>query len=147
VRPAEVVTDEGPEGRRIAGLTCAELADLLPALVDGPVGRRRVDRRVGRHLDQCLRCQAEISGYRRLLKALHAVRTEVLEPPGGAVTGVLAVIAAEAERHASRALLHRQRILYAAGLTGAAAAAGAGAAVVVLSRRRRFGDRSASLLP
>jgi hypothetical protein len=139
VRSAEVVVDEGPEGRRIAGITCAEVADLLPALVDGPVGRRRVDRRVGRHLDQCLRCQAEISGYRRLLRALHAVRTEVLEPPGGAVTGVLAGIAAEAERHASRALLHRQRILYAGGIATAAAAAGAGTALLVVSRRRRFG--------
>lgn len=140
MRSAEAVSDEGTQGRRIAGITCGEVADLLPALVDGPLGRRRVDRRVGRHLDQCLRCQAEIAGYRRLLRALHAVRTEVLEPPGGAVTGVLAGIAAEAERHASRALLHRHRILYAAGITGAAAAAGAGAAVVVLARRRRFGD-------
>jgi hypothetical protein len=140
VRSAEVVSDGGPDGRRIAGITCAEVADLLPALVDGPIGRRRLDRRVARHLDQCLRCQAEISGYRRLLKALHAVRTEVLEPPGGAVTSVLATIAGEAERRAGRALLHRNRILYAAGVVGAAAAAGAGTALVVVSRRRRIGE-------
>jgi hypothetical protein len=136
VQPAEAVSDHGALGRRIAGLTCAEVADVLPALVDGPVGRR-VDRRVTRHLDQCLRCQAEISGYRRLLKALHALRTEVLEPPNGAITGVLASIAADAERRAGRALLRGHTAVYLGGVAVAAAAAGAGAAVVLATRRRR----------
>jgi hypothetical protein len=139
VQSAEAVSDHGHFGRRIAGLTCAEVADILPALVDGPVGRRRTDRRVARHLDQCLRCQAEISGYRRLLKALHALRTEVLEPPSGAITGVLAGIAAEAERRAGRALLGGHKALYVGGVAVAAAAAGAGTTLVVITRRRKAG--------
>lgn len=140
MRSAELaVSDHGPSGRRIAGLTCVEVAEVLPGLVDGRTSRhRREDRLVARHLDQCLRCQAEISGYRRLLKALHALRTEVLEPPGGALTGVLAGLAAEAERRAGRALLRGHRVVYLSAVGVAATAAGAGAAAVLVTRRRRL---------
>ena len=37
------------------------------------------------HVDQCLRCQAELVQYRKLLRALRAMRTEVLEPAPGSV--------------------------------------------------------------
>ena len=39
---------------------------------------------------QCLRCQAELVQYRKLLRALHDLRTEVLEPAPGLLAEVLA---------------------------------------------------------
>lgn len=136
---AEAVADLGDAGRRIAGITCAEVAVLLPAAVDGPLDRRRLDRRVGRHVAQCLRCQAELAGYRRVLRALHGLRTEVLLPPPGAVAGCLAALAGAGERRAGAALLSGHRGAYVGGLAVAATAAGAGAALVLATRRRRAG--------
>ena len=139
VARSEAVADLGRAGRRIAGITCAEVAEMLPAAVDGDSGHRRLDRRVGRHVEQCLRCQAELAGYRRLLRALHELRTEVLLPPPGAVAACLAALAGAGERRAGAALLGGRRAAYLGGLVVAATAAGAGAAVVLVTRRRRSG--------
>jgi len=140
---AEAVADLGDAGRRISGITCAEVAELLPAVVDGVLDRRRLDRRldrrVGRHVEQCLRCQAELAGYRRLLRVLHDLRTEVLLPPAGAVAGCLAALAGAGERRAGAALLSGHRGAYVGGLAVAATAAGAGAALVLATRKRRAG--------
>ena len=136
---SEAVADLGQAGRSIAGITCAEVAELLPAAVDGPVDPRRLDRRVARHIDQCLRCQAELAGYRRLLRALHGLRTEVLLPPPGAVAGCLAALAGAGERRAGLALLTGHKTAYLSGLAVAATAAGAGAALVLATRKRRAG--------
>ena len=62
-------------GRR--AVTCESVAELLPAIIDG---NERADRRVRRHVESCLRCQAELVQYRKLLRALHQLRTDVLEP-------------------------------------------------------------------
>ena len=136
---SEAVADLGDAGRRIAGITCAEVAELLPASVDGGVDGRQLDRRVARHVDQCLRCQAELAGYRRLLRALHDLRTEVLLPPPGAVSSCLAAIAGVGERRAGMALLAGHKGAYLGGLAVAATAAGAGAALVLVQRKRRTG--------
>ena len=136
---SEAVADLGGAGRRIAGITCAEVAELLPAAADGPLDPKRLDRRMARHVEQCLRCQAELAGYRRLLRALHDLRTEVLLPPAGAVAGCLAAIAGASERRAGLALLNGHRGAYIGGLAVAATAAGAGAAIVLATRKRRAG--------
>ena len=136
---AEAVADLGHAGRRISGITCAEVAELLPSAVDGGVERRRLDRRISRHVEQCLRCQAELAGYRRLLRVLHDLRTEVLLPPPGAVAGCLAALAGAGERKAGAALLSGHRGAYVGGIAVAATAAGAGAALVLATRKRRAG--------
>jgi hypothetical protein len=124
-------TDE--DGRVIAGVNCAEVADALPALVDGD----RVDKRVARHVDSCLRCQAELANYRKLLRALRTLRTDLLEPPAGGVAGVLAHLAESSERKARWALLTGHKAAYLGGAAAAATAIGAGAAIVLATRRRR----------
>ena len=43
-----------------------------------------------RHVERCLRCQAELVQYRKLLRALRALRTEVLEPAPGLLADILA---------------------------------------------------------
>ncbi|MEY2417528.1 MAG: hypothetical protein QOG90_208 [Actinomycetota bacterium] len=116
------------------GLTCDEIAGSLADYADGV---DTAPAEVRAHVEACLRCQAEMVQYRRLLKGLHNLRTEVLEPAPGHVTSVLAHIEAAAERGAIRSMLTGRRGAYVGGIALATAAAGAAGAVVLAGRARR----------
>ena len=116
-----------------ASMRCDELGDLLAATGEGDL----LDARARRHVDACLRCQAELAQYRKLLRALRALRTEVLTPAPGLVSSVLAGLEEAGERHAIRSLLQGRKVAYVGGIAVATAAAGAGAAIVLASRQRR----------
>lgn len=115
-------------------LTCGEVIEHLPAVVDG--GRPASDA-LTRHVDRCLFCQAELVQYRKLLRALHQLRTEVLEPAPGLLTDVLASLEAAGERSAVRSLVRGRRAAYLGGIAAATAAAGAAGAMVLASRARQ----------
>jgi hypothetical protein len=119
-------------------LLCEDLADLLPAIVDGD---QPADERIVQHVESCLRCQAELVQYRKLLRALHQMRTEVLEPAPGVLTGILAGLAEAGEQRALRSRRRGHRAAYIGGMAVATAAAGAAGAAVLVSRasRRRVG--------
>lgn len=113
--------------------TCAELADHLAAAVtDDEV----LDRAARAHVETCLRCQADLVEHRRVLRALRALRTEVLQPAPGLVTEVLSHIEEAGERRAIRSLLSGRRAAYLGGLAAATAAAGAAGAIVLATRTR-----------
>ncbi|MFN8019722.1 MAG: hypothetical protein U0P45_16625 [Acidimicrobiales bacterium] len=114
--------------------TCEELADLLPGVVDGTTRLDRADRR---HVEHCLRCQAELAQYRKLLRAMRTLRATTAAPPAGLVTGVLARVETVGERSAVRAALTGKRAAYIGGIAAAATAAGAGAVVVIVTRGRK----------
>src|SRR5436309_9935554 len=114
-------------------MRCEEVADLLSDAADGSV---MLDRTARRHVDRCLRCQAELVQYRKLLRALHNLRTEVLEPAPGLVSDILATIEEAGERHAVRSMLHGRRIAYVGGIA-AAATAGAAGAIIIATRGRK----------
>lgn len=114
-------------------LTDDEVADALPALLDGDTP---LDMRVVRHVESCPRCQAELAQYKRLLRVLRSLRREGLEPNPGSLAGVLASVAAASEQRAVRAILMRRRMVEIGGLA-AATAAGAGAVVLAARQRRR----------
>jgi hypothetical protein len=114
-------------------MLCDVIADQLSEAADGSV---LLDRGARRHVDSCLRCQAELVQYRKLLRALHNLRTEVLEPAPGLLAEILAGIEAAGERHAVRSLLNGRRIAYVGGLAAAAATA-AGAGAILLANRSR----------
>ena len=114
-------------------MRCEEVAELLPAISEGEVAVD--DRRVARHVESCLRCQAELVKYRKLLNALHQLRTQVLEPAPGLLTDILATIEAAGERRAIRSMLQGRYVAYAGGVVAATAAAGVGA--VLLAHRAR----------
>lgn len=119
-------------------LTCEEVAAALPAIVDG---NERADRRVQHHVATCLRCQAELVHYRRLLRALRMLRTEYLEPAPGLLSAILANIEEAGERGAIRSLLSGRRAAYISGVAVAATAAGAAGTIVLVTRasaRRRL---------
>ena len=115
-------------------MRCEELATLLAATGGDTT---MLDPRGRTHVEGCLRCQAEVAQYRRLLKALHNLRTEVLTPAPGLVTDVLARIEEAGERTAVRSMLKGRRAAYAGGIAVAAVGAGAGAALVLATRRGR----------
>jgi anti-sigma factor RsiW len=117
-------------------MRCEEVALLLPEAVDG---NEPVALPVRRHIESCLRCQAELARYRRMLRSLQLLRTQFLEPSPGLLTSTLAAIEAASERQAIRSLLTGRRLAYAGAVGGALAAAGATAAAVLVRRARRRG--------
>jgi len=112
---------------------CDEVTALLPALVDG----EPVEIEVERHLQTCLRCQAELARYRRLLRTLALLRTRYIEPTPGLLGDTLAALTDAAEHGARRTLLSGRRIAYAGAIGGGALAAGATAALLIARSRRR----------
>jgi hypothetical protein len=112
-------------------MLCDDLADQLAAADGGQL----TDAVAREHVEVCLRCQAELAQYRKLLKALRTLRTEVLAPAPGLVTDILASIEEAGERTAVRSVLRGRRMAYLGGVAVAGVAGGT-AALVVLSRRR-----------
>jgi hypothetical protein len=112
-------------------MQCEQLSDHLAASDGG----RLDDETAQAHVETCLRCQAELAQYRKLLKALRTLRTEVLAPAPGLVTDILASLEERGERSAMRSAIKGRRLAYVGGVTLAATAGGA-AALVVLSRRK-----------
>ena len=113
-------------------LRCDQVAPLLPGAVDGGAA---LAPEVRDHVASCLRCQAELVRYRRLLRALRTLRAEVVHPAPGLVGEVVAALEEAGERHAVRSLLSGRRVAYLVGV-GAATAAGAAGAVVLAARSR-----------
>jgi anti-sigma factor RsiW len=115
-------------------MQCDDVARILPEAVEGGAA---VEDSVQRHIETCLRCQAELARYRKMLRGLHLLRTRYLEPAPGLVAQTLALIEEAGEREARRAILSGKRIAYAGAIGGAAVAAGAAATVVIVHRARR----------
>jgi hypothetical protein len=115
-------------------MQCEDVAEVLAEAADGtPVH----DRATRRHVERCLQCQAELVQYRKLLRALHNLRTEVLEPAPGLLSDILATLEAAGERRAVRSILSGRRLAYAGGIA-AAATAGAAGAILYASRARKL---------
>ena len=117
----------------MTAVTCASLADGLGGAADGS---HQLSRPARRHVESCLRCQADLVQYRRLLRALRTLRTDVLEPSPGLLADVFASIERAGERHAIRAVLNGRRAAYVGGIA-VATAAGAAGALALAARSRR----------
>lgn len=114
-------------------LHCSDVVTRLGAAADGST---RLNRQQRRHAATCLRCQAEMAQYRKLLRVLHTMRTDLLQPAPGLLTDILAGLEEAAEEHAARWLPSGRRAAYVGGLA-AATAAGAVSAILVAARTRR----------
>lgn len=102
----------------------AEIADGLNALP--PEAQH--------HVDGCLRCQAELVQYRKLLRALTALRGQYLVPDDRLLEDILAALRPPAPVHRLHRLNHRNRRVAYIGGIAAAATAGAAGAIVIASR-------------
>lgn len=115
-------------------MLCEDLDTDLSTVADGSTSL------VGeplRHVETCLKCQAELVQYRKLLRTMHAMRTEVLEPAPGLLADLLAGVAGAGERRAIRSMVRGHKAAYLGGLA-AATAAGAAGAIVFASRARKL---------
>lgn len=123
----------------MSSLTCSDVADRLPAMVDAgalpPATRHPVgpDAEVWAHARTCLRCQAELARYRQLLRSLRALRSERVLPAAGSLRVTLEALAeAEPARSAGRRVV---AVAYIGGAVVATAASAAG--MLVWATRRR----------
>ncbi len=116
------------------GIHCHDVAAELSSAAEGHVPLSNATRS---HVEACLRCQADLVQYRKLLRSLRSLRTEVLQPAPGLLPEILAGLEHAGERHAIRAVLHGRRAAYIGGIA-AATAAGAAGAIVLASRSKRL---------
>lgn len=113
---------------------CRDAVDAVSLLAAGEDG---VDPVAGAHVAICLRCQAEIAAYRRVLRTMDTMRGDLVAPPEGAVAELLAALEAlDADYGGSWAV---RAAACVGGLTAASAAG-----VLVWYGRRRMGLVSAS---
>jgi hypothetical protein len=118
------------------GIQCVDVTDDLAGAADGSV---RLARGARRHVDHCLRCQADLAQHRKLLRALRSMRSDVIEPAPGLLGDILAGLdemGVVLPRRAVRSLLSGRRVAYVGGIA-AATAAGAVSAIVLTARTRR----------
>jgi hypothetical protein len=83
------------------------------------------------HVSTCLRCQAELAQYRKLLRSLRAMRTQPVAHDDGLLLDLLEALRPPASVTRLQRRTHR-RAAYLGGL--AAATAGAAGALVLASR-------------
>ena len=111
-------------------MRCDEVTPLLAGVVDGTTV---LDRRTSQHVSSCLRCQAELVQYRRLLRALRQLRDQPVAVPGD-----LAELVFDGLDRAARSSNPWVRRAAYAGAVAATAAGAAGAIVLVAGRNRRL---------
>ena len=112
---------------------CREAAEAIPAIAACEDG---VDESASGHIDECLRCQAELAAYKRILRHLHAMRFDGIVPPAGGIAAVLAALEAAAADQEAGSTTWVIRAAYVGGITVATAAAGAAGVLVWMNRRR-----------
>jgi hypothetical protein len=108
-------------------MRCDDLNEQLAGVIDGSVV---LDHRAAHHVEGCLRCQAELAHYRRLLRSLRQLRYEPVAVP----RDLSALVAARLDGTAPASPWTR-RVAYAGAL--AATAAGAAGAIALISTRNR----------
>jgi hypothetical protein len=85
-------------------MRCEDVARMLPETVEGTP----VELAMQTHVESCLRCQAELARYRRMLRALQQLRTRFLEPSPSLLAQTLAALEEAGERAGHGR--HRRRV-------------------------------------
>ena len=117
-------------------ITCASVAEQFAAVAGG---ESALDRSVVQHVAVCLRCQAEQSQYRRLMKAMRNLRDAPLSVDPALEHEIIFAIDDRDDR--TRGIVSSR---VAAAIGGVAAGAAAAAGVIALAVRQRRVARLAS---
>ena len=110
-------------------MQCETVSLQLAEIADG---LERLPAEAERHVGTCLRCQAELAQYRKLMRALTSMRGQYLVPDDQLLDDILDALRPPASVHR----LHRRnrRVAYIGGIAAAAATAGAAGAFVIAAR-------------
>jgi hypothetical protein len=108
------------------------MAALLSDLADGTA---EIEPALANRLEHDLRFQAELVQYRKLLRALRSLRSELVDPGAELVADVLTALDEQTDRHGLRSVITPRRAAYLGGIAAAATAAGVGTAFVLARRR------------
>lgn len=115
----------------IIPLRTAQCRDAIDAVAQIAAGEDGVDPGEAFHVSRCLRCQAEVAAYRRVLRTMRAMRHDLVDPPRGGLSQLLCSLAVAPEGQdagGSRAVM--------AACVGGLTAAGAAGVIVWFTRRR-----------
>lgn len=115
---------------------CREALDAVAMLAAGEGG---VDRRAGAHVATCLRCQAEVAAYRRVLVTMRSMRDQDVPVPSDALAEALEFLRSSVADSGDGAPVWAVRVAYVGGITAASAAG-----MLVWLGRRRLGLPHAS---
>jgi hypothetical protein len=110
----------------------AQVFAKIPGAVDGSAVLTHKEQQ---HIEVCNLCQSEVFQYRRVLRALHDLRTAVIRPAPGLLADVLAGIAEKGEQRAVRSIVTGRRVAYVGGLA-VATVAGVTGAVLLAGRSK-----------
>jgi hypothetical protein len=116
---------------------------LLAGVVDGGTVLSLEEQH---HAESCLQCQAELIRYRKMLRALHDLRTTVIRPAPGLLADIFGSLAERGEQRAIRSILTGRKAAYAGGIA-VATVAGVTGAVILMGRGRATrskGDKKAA---
>ena len=117
----------------IVPLRTAACRSAVDAVVQIAAGEDGVEPEAGAHVATCLRCQAEVAAYRRVLRTMHAMRADSVPVyPGHLAELLRALESAAADGTIPAGASWAVRAACVGGLT----AAGAAGVLVWISRRR-----------
>lgn len=113
-------------------MLCESISIQLAEVADGQVDLPEV---AGRHVDGCLRCQAELAQYRKLLRALTSLRGQHAFVDDNFLDELLEALHPVAPVHRLHRLNYRnKKVAYIGGFAAAATAGAAAGAIVIASK-------------
>lgn len=117
----------------IIPLRTAACRDAADAVGQVAAGESDVEAQAAAHIATCLRCQAEVAAYRRVLRLMRSMRDDTMEVPPGSLAELLEALEA-AGGDGSVPLVGSWAVR--AACVGGITAAGAAGVLVWFSRRR-----------
>ena len=122
-------------------MLCETVSIQLAEVADG---ESPLAEQAGRHVEGCLRCQAELAQYRKLLRALMSLRDHYVFVDDAQLDEILELLRPVAPVRRLHRLNYRNRKVAYIGGFAAAATAGAAAGAIVLASRLAGRQRLAS---
>ncbi|MEM7325291.1 MAG: hypothetical protein AAF531_19545 [Actinomycetota bacterium] len=112
-------------------MQCESVSIQLAAVVDDEL---ELPTETGRHVEGCLRCQAELAQYRKLIRALQTLRYELADVDELLLEEILDGLRPIASVHRLHRLNYRNKKVAIGGIAAAATAGAAAGAIVIASK-------------
>jgi hypothetical protein len=119
----------------IIPLRTAQCREAVDAVAQIAAGEGDIEPKAAHHVSVCLRCQAEVAAYRRILRTMRAMRHDLVDPPPGSLAELLRSLSEGGAPGDGSGTSWAVMAACVGGLT----AAGAAGVLVWFSRRRPGG--------